>query len=133
MREWQSLMQEDHHEALQRELGIEIAKDDEDEEDEHPGVRPPTSGDALSNEGLKMVLLKVTMLMAVRKGLLNLGSKARVCLAITQTSIMCMAKSMLCRPLCMGGPDTVHVPLQRSCQTMCRQWHRRRRPSQPSP
>lgn len=38
LHEPQLLVQEDHHEALQRELGIEIAKDDEEEEDEHPGV-----------------------------------------------------------------------------------------------
>ncbi len=31
-------VQEDHSEAVQRELGIEIAKDEEeDEEEEHPG------------------------------------------------------------------------------------------------
>ena len=35
--------QEDHSEAVQRELGIEIAKDEEDEEEEHPGELPPTS------------------------------------------------------------------------------------------
>lgn len=38
MHELQLLVQEDHHEALQRELGIEIAKDDDEEEDEHAGV-----------------------------------------------------------------------------------------------
>lgn len=33
--------QEDHSEAVQRELGIEIAKDEEeDEEEEHPGDHP---------------------------------------------------------------------------------------------
>ena len=33
-------LQEDHHEALQRELGIEIAKDEEEEEEEHAGQPP---------------------------------------------------------------------------------------------
>lgn len=31
-----------------------------------------------------------------------------------------------------GESDTVHLCVQRSRQTMCRQWHRRRHPSQPS-
>ena len=32
-----AFLQEDHSEAVQRELGIEIAKDDDEEEEEHPG------------------------------------------------------------------------------------------------
>ena len=35
--------QEDHSEAVQRELGIEIAKDEEEEEEEHPGELPHAS------------------------------------------------------------------------------------------
>jgi hypothetical protein len=34
-------MQEDHHEALQRELGVELAKDDEEDEEEHNGGCQP--------------------------------------------------------------------------------------------
>ena len=32
------VMQEDHDEAIQRELGVEFAKDDEEDEEEHPGA-----------------------------------------------------------------------------------------------
>lgn len=31
-------MQGDHHEEIQRELGVELARDDEEEEEEHPGA-----------------------------------------------------------------------------------------------
>ncbi len=31
-------LQEDHHEAIQRELGVEFAKDDEEDEEEHAGA-----------------------------------------------------------------------------------------------
>ena len=30
-------MQGDHHEEIQRELGVELARDDEEDEEEHPG------------------------------------------------------------------------------------------------
>ena len=38
-----AVAQEDHSEAVQRELGIEIAKDEEEEEEEHPGEHPASS------------------------------------------------------------------------------------------
>ena len=31
--------QGDHHDEIQRELGVELARDDEEEEEEHPGAR----------------------------------------------------------------------------------------------
>lgn len=38
MHDYTFLVQEDHNEAIQRELGVEFAKDDEEDEEEHPGV-----------------------------------------------------------------------------------------------